>query len=168
MEKSDPSCQSVLSTSWHKRCRLNMKAKVPFPRQRPLPSPLPPETSHTCYPEASYQCFNSPHPLKYELRCFSFSSSVSQVPKQSAVKSWWMTIWLINNEIWSQWEILPQTEFKGSVHCPELGPPPPPRVMARLTEGMYGILTTPLADRKPSLWRGWLGRWLDRASGLTL
>lgn len=27
---------------------------------------------------------------------------------------------------------------------------------------------TPLADRKPSLWRGWLGRWLDRASGLTL
>lgn len=40
-EESDPSCQSVLSTSWHKRCRLNMKVKVPFPCQRPLSSALP-------------------------------------------------------------------------------------------------------------------------------
>lgn len=63
---------------------------------------------------------------------------------------------------------LPKIELKDSIHCPELETPPPPRVMARLAEGMCRILTTPLAGRKPSLWRGWLGRWLDRASGLTL
>lgn len=33
---------------------------------------------------------------------------------------------------------------------------------------LCGILTTPLADRKLSIWRGWLGWGLDRASGLAL
>lgn len=122
--------------------------------------------SHTCHPEAS-TCVSTPT-LKYESRYFSFPSSASRVPKPRAINGWRMTIWWANHEIWSQWGILPRTELKGITHCPELGPSPPTRAMARLAEGLCAILTTPLADRKPSLGRGWLGRWLDRASGLTL
>lgn len=45
-----------------------------------------------------------------------------------------MTIWFITNDVWSQWDILPETELKCVIHCPELVPPPPPNVVARLAE----------------------------------
>lgn len=64
---------------------------------------------------------------------------------------------------------LPQTELKCAVHCPELGPPPPPECHGQdWPRKPCGILTTPLADRRLSIWRGWLGGGLERASGLAL
>lgn len=64
---------------------------------------------------------------------------------------------------------LPKTELKCAVHCPELRPPPPPECHGQdWPRRPCGILTTPLADRRLSIWRDWLGGGLERALGLAL
>ena len=66
---------------------------------------------------------------------------------------------------------LPKTKLKCVTHCPELVPSPPAPTRCRGQDWprkLCRVLTTPLADRRLSIWRGWLGGQLDRVSGLAL